>query len=126
MGYWWNILGSTFWCESSICSGQWELCQDFFEPTYSVACDPTEPAYPTGTLYQILYSTQKTGSKAAYAQMDWSVTDRWTLTGGVRYTEEEKDFYAGQAYLAGHDIGEGRTSLIMQIFIRNGMTHLLK
>ena len=76
---------------------------DFFEPTYSVACDPTEPAYPTGTLYQILYSTQKTESKAAYAQMDWSVTDRWTLTGGVRYTEEEKDFYAGQAYLAGHD-----------------------
>ena len=104
--------GGTFWGvlfgAALSAPGQWELCQDFFEPTYSVACDPTEPAYPTGTLYQILYSTQKTESKAAYAQMDWSVTDRWTLTGGVRYTEEEKDFYAGQAYLAGHDIGEGR------------------
>tara|TARA_Y100000591_G_scaffold310433_1_gene312755 strand:- start:251 stop:1639 length:1389 start_codon:yes stop_codon:yes gene_type:complete len=104
--------GGTFWGVlfggALSAPGQWELCQDFFEPTYSVACDATEPAYPTGTLYQILYSTQKTESKAAYAQADWSITDRWTLTGGVRYTEEEKDFYAGQAYLAGHDIGEGR------------------
>ena len=104
--------GGTFWGvlfgAALSAPGQWELCQDFFEPTYSVACDATEPAYPTGTLYQILYSTQKTESKAAYAQADWSINDRWTLTGGVRYTEEEKDFYAGQAYLAGHDIGEGR------------------
>jgi len=28
---------------------------------------------------------------AAYAQTDWSITDRWTLTFGVRYTEEDKD-----------------------------------
>jgi len=88
--------------------GMWEICQDFFDPTLAIACDATEPAYPTGTLYQILYSTQKTESIAAYAQADWSVTDRLTLTTGVRWTEEEKDFYAGQAYLAGHNIGEGR------------------
>ena len=104
--------GGTFWGVlfggALSAPGQWELCQDFFEPTYSVACDPTEAAYPEGTLYQILYSTQKTESIAAYAQADWSVSDRWTLTTGVRWTEEEKDFYAGQAYLAGHDIGEGR------------------
>ena len=60
--------GGTFWGVlfggALSAPGQWELCQDFFEPTYSVACDPTEPAYPTGTLYQILYSTQKTESSS--------------------------------------------------------------
>ena len=38
--------GGTFWGVlfggALSAPGQWELCQDFFEPTYSVACDPTE------------------------------------------------------------------------------------
>jgi iron complex outermembrane receptor protein len=51
---------------------------------------------------------KKTESIAAYAQADWSITDKLTLTTGVRWTEEEKDFTGGQAYLAAHDIGGGR------------------
>ena len=48
---------------------------------------------------QILYETQETTSYAAYGQMDWRFADQWTLTAGVRWTREEKDFVAGQAYL---------------------------
>ena len=104
--------GGTFWGvlfgAALSAPGQWEACQAF-DGRYSVQCDVTIPAYPeNGTLYQILYATQKTESIAAYAQADWSVTDRLILTTGVRWTEEEKHFIGGQAYLAAHDIGGGR------------------
>jgi iron complex outermembrane receptor protein len=32
--------------------------------------------------------------------MDWEITENWILTAGLRYTYEEKDFVAGQAYLS--------------------------
>ena len=104
--------GGTFWGvlfgAALSAPGQWEACQAF-DGRYSVQCDVTIPAYPeNGTLYQILYATQETESIAAYAQADWSVTDRLVLTTGVRWTEEEKHFIGGQAYLAAHDIGGGR------------------
>ena len=104
--------GGTFWGvlfgAALSAPGQWEACQAF-DGRYSVQCDITIPEYPSnGTLYQILYATQKTESIAAYAQADWSITDKLTLTTGVRWTEEEKDFTGGQAYLAAHDIGGGR------------------
>ncbi len=80
--------------------GQWEACQAF-DGTYTVACDRTIPAYPTNTasLAQILFETQETTSYAAFAHVDWEFAENWTLTAGLRYTYEEKDFVAGQAYL---------------------------
>ena len=53
-----------------------------------------------GNITQILYETQETTSYAAYAQMDYNLTDDLTLTAGLRWTREEKDFVAGQAYLS--------------------------
>jgi len=38
---------------------------------------------------------QETTSYAAFSQADWHITDQWTLTAGVRYTYEEKDFKGG-------------------------------
>jgi len=35
---------------------------------------------------------QQTDSAAAFISADWAINDRWTLTLGGRYTEEEKDF----------------------------------
>ena len=35
---------------------------------------------------------QQTDSFAAFASADWALGDKWTLTFGGRYTEEEKDF----------------------------------
>lgn len=49
---------------------------------------------------QRLYETQETKSYAGFAQVDWEFIENWTLTAGIRYTDERKDFKAGQAYLA--------------------------
>jgi len=38
---------------------------------------------------------QVTESKAAFLSGDWHLNDRWTLTAGFRWTEEEKDFLGG-------------------------------
>jgi iron complex outermembrane recepter protein len=38
---------------------------------------------------------QDTTSYAAFAQGDWSLNEQWTLTAGLRYTYEEKDFTGG-------------------------------
>ncbi|MBL6689818.1 MAG: TonB-dependent receptor, partial [Pseudomonadales bacterium] len=38
---------------------------------------------------------QDSESKAAFVSADWRVTDKLTLTAGVRWTEEEKDFVGG-------------------------------
>ena len=67
---------------------------------FTVACDEGLTSIPLGTeIVQVLYENQDTTSKAAYAQMDYRFNEKWTLTAGIRWTEEEKDFIAGQAYL---------------------------
>ncbi|MEP5765557.1 MAG: TonB-dependent receptor [Halieaceae bacterium] len=38
---------------------------------------------------------QNTESYAGFAQADYSINEQWTLTAGVRYTYEEKDFKGG-------------------------------
>jgi len=67
-----------------------------------VVCDPGMTD-ATGNLHQILYETQETKSTAVFAQMDYDLTDQLTLTAGLRWTKEEKDFIAGQAYLTSPD-----------------------
>jgi iron complex outermembrane receptor protein len=47
---------------------------------------------------QRLFQTQKTESLSFFGQIDYSVTDKLILTGGVRYTNDEKDFTGFQAY----------------------------
>ncbi len=53
-----------------------------------------------GDVTQILYETQETTAYAVFAQADYHINDQWTITAGLRWTEEEKDFRAGQAYLS--------------------------
>jgi iron complex outermembrane receptor protein len=70
----------------------------------AVRCDPGLTSIPLGTnVSQILYEDQVTTSYAAYAQADWQFAEDWTLTAGVRWTREEKDFIAGQSYLTTAD-----------------------
>ena len=65
-----------------------------------IACDSGLTSITPGAdVYQILYETQETTSYAVFAQVDWEFTENWTLTAGLRYTREEKDFVAGQSYL---------------------------
>jgi len=61
-----------------------------------------------GNITQILYETQETTSIAAFVQADYSLTDDLTLTAGVRWTREEKDFVAGQAYLSNEQRARAR------------------
>ncbi len=39
--------------------------------------------------------SQKTTSTAAFFSADWYINEEWTLTAGLRWTEEEKDFIGG-------------------------------
>ena len=70
-----------------------------FAPT---SCDTglTAAPAPGEVITQILYEGQETTSIAAFAQMDYNITDDLTVTAGLRWTREEKDFIAGQAYLS--------------------------
>ena len=66
-----------------------------------LSCDPGIASVPAGeNVTQILYEAQETTSYAAFTQWDWRFADKWILTAGLRYTYEEKDFIAGQAYLS--------------------------
>lgn len=96
------VTGGAFWGilfgGALAAPGAWQACQAF-DGTFTVACDRELPNYPNAPLAQILYETQETTSYAAFAQMDWEFAEDWTLTAGLRWTREEKDFVAGQAYL---------------------------
>ncbi len=58
--------------------------------------------FDTGYLYVLDEANDvKTDSYAAFAHLDFNVTDAWTLTAGGRYSEERKQFLGGQADLNG-------------------------
>ena len=78
----------------------WGACQaGAIAPVF---CDTgINPAVEAGAdVTQILYEAQETTSNAYFFQADWTFMPDWTLTAGLRWTEETKDFRAGQAYLS--------------------------
>ncbi|MEM1436332.1 MAG: TonB-dependent receptor [Pseudomonadota bacterium] len=109
--YYWNseyeqdwVTGDSFW--SVLFGGVaadpavWGACQaGALAPVF---CDTGIPGgIPLGeTVTQILYATQETESTALFAEAQWEFADNWRLTAGVRWTEETKEFLAGQAYLS--------------------------
>ena len=65
----------------------------------AIRCDPG--ATELGASYvQKLLQEQLTESTALFANLDYQATDKMMVTLGLRYTEEEKTFTAGQSYLA--------------------------
>ena len=48
-------------------------------------------APPTSQLPVVGYSTRDTNTYALYSELNYRFNDRWQLTGGLRYTYEEKD-----------------------------------
>ena len=68
-----------------------------------IACDSGLTSVAPGDhVTQVLYETQETESTAFFAQYEHDLTDQWTVTIGARWTEEEKDFVAGQSYLSNY------------------------
>ena len=49
-------------------------------------------------------STPETRSLALFGQADWEITDRLTLTAGLRYTHEKKEGGFRQYWVAGNDL----------------------
>jgi iron complex outermembrane receptor protein len=72
----------------------------------AVRCDSTltgQPVLGVGGLgarpIQRLYETQETTATAYFLSADWAFAEKWTLSAGIRYTDEKKEFQAGQAYI---------------------------
>ena len=114
--YYWNseftqdwVTGGRFW--ATLFGGvaydpaTWQLCQGtngldgIFAP---IACDLGLPngVTPGADVTQILFETQETTSHAVFVQFEYDVTESLALNAGLRWTEEEKDFRAGQSYLS--------------------------
>ncbi len=58
------------------------------------------PANPAAPLSFIFQADGGGTASALFAQSTWDLTDRWALTAGVRYSEEEKDDLLRQSTLA--------------------------
>ena len=114
--YYWNseftqdwVTGGQFWATlfGAVAYDPfvWSLCQGTngldgaFAP---ISCDLGLPngVTPGADVTQILFETQETTSHAVFANFEYDVTDKLSLSAGLRWTEEEKDFRAGQSYLS--------------------------
>jgi iron complex outermembrane receptor protein len=114
--YYWNseftqdwVTGGRFWATLfggvAYSPALWQAClgtnglDGIFAP---ITCDPGLPngVNPGDDVTQILYETQETTSHAMFVQVEHDITDRWSVNAGLRWTKEEKDFRAGQAYLS--------------------------
>ena len=49
-------------------------------------------AFLNSTFTRTVDDTLETTSKAAYGNLTWALSDRFRVSGGVRYTEEDKDY----------------------------------
>ncbi len=93
----WNFVFGSFGLGPASDPTAWGLCVSGV--LGALSCDPGVTSV-SGDVTQILFETQETTSYAAYAQADWRLSENWILTAGLRWTREEKDFVAGQAYLS--------------------------
>lgn len=62
-------------------------------------------------------SEQETRSAAIFAQADWAFSDRWSLTAGLRLTDEEKEFTGGM-----DDLNPFGSSCLLSPICSPGMT----
>ncbi|WEK57665.1 MAG: TonB-dependent receptor [Candidatus Brevundimonas phytovorans] len=76
-----TAVGGLYWLKEDVSSHQESYNDDLLGPAYG---NPTFLRYIDDAL--------ETTSKAAYANLSYSVTDALRLSAGVRYTKEEKDY----------------------------------
>ncbi|MFO1015710.1 MAG: TonB-dependent receptor [Caulobacteraceae bacterium] len=64
-------------------------------PNFVTVDGTAAPLNPSGAMYSAEYDMQ-TKSEAVFGQIDWSITDAWKMTVGLRYTRDTKkgdEFY---------------------------------
>lgn len=80
-------------------TNEYDLDQKTFSPAFF-----GDPTAPMGIAYAARTFVQKVDAYAAFAQVDWSITDRFILSLGGRYNREEKQA-AGTEFLLINGVG---------------------
>ncbi|MDA9904527.1 TonB-dependent receptor [Hyphomicrobiales bacterium] len=91
----WVTRGS-FW-STLVAPELYPICEQF--GLGAIRCEPGLGATLGENYAQKLLQTQDTESKAIFVNIDYQLNEKVMLTGGLRYTEEEKQFTGGQSYL---------------------------
>jgi iron complex outermembrane receptor protein len=91
----WVTRGS-FW-STLVAPELYPICEQF--GLGAIRCEPGLGATLGENYAQKLLQTQNTESKAIFVNIDYQLNEKVMLTGGLRYTEEEKQFTGGQSYL---------------------------
>ncbi|HEY5647328.1 MAG TPA: TonB-dependent receptor, partial [Pseudomonadales bacterium] len=82
-------------------AGLTDLC--LLELVGALRCDQSVGFASAGlgpNFTQLLFQEQDVNSQAVFFQADYHLTDKWTVTAGIRWTREEKEFRGAQSYLA--------------------------
>ena len=77
----WTVVGGLYWMRENITSHQEAYADDLIGPLF---LNPT--------FLRTVDDDLETTSKAAYVNVSYDLTDTLQVTGGVRYTEEEKTY----------------------------------
>lgn len=72
--------------------GLFYLLENIDSHQEAYADDLLGPAFLNSTFTRTVDDTLETTSKAAYGNLTWALSDRFRVSGGVRYTEEDKDY----------------------------------
>ena len=105
-GSFWEVVSNVIGLPVATVPVMADLCRaGAFAP---LVCDTGQAAGEVlgPNFVQKLYQEQDTESWAVFAQGDYALTDQWTLTAGIRYTDEKKEFDGWQSYLAPVDRAE--------------------
>lgn len=78
---------------TSVVGGVYYMKEDVGSHQDSYNDDLLGPAYLNSGFLRTIDDTLETTSKAIYGNVSYSVTDKLRVSGGVRYTEEEKDYW---------------------------------
>ena len=77
----WTVIGGLFWLQENIVSHQEAYADDLIGPLFG-----------NPTFLRTIDDDLETTSKAAYVNVSYDLTDTVQITGGLRYTEEEKTY----------------------------------
>ena len=72
--------------------GLFYLLENIDSHQEAYADDLLGAAFLNSTFTRTVDDTLETTSKAAYGNLTWALSDRFRVSGGVRYTEEDKDY----------------------------------
>ena len=77
----WTVIGGLYWLQENIVSHQEAYADDLIGPLFG-----------NPTFLRTVDDDLETTSKAAYVNVSYDLTDTVQITGGLRYTEEEKTY----------------------------------